>query len=39
MLQRLSSCEFEQLLDRGCNGVGVVEVRLRGLLTELERLL
>jgi hypothetical protein len=37
--QRLSSCEFEQLLDGGCNGVGVVEVRLRGLLTELERLL
>ena len=38
--QRLSSCEFEQLLDSGgCNGVGVVEVRLRRLLSELKRLL
>ena len=39
MLQRLFSCEFEQLLDGGCNGVGGVKVWLRRLLSELERLL
>ena len=35
MLQRLFSCEFEQLLD----GIGGVKVWLRRLLSELERLL
>ena len=39
MLLRLFSCEFEQLLDGGCNGVGGVKVWLRRLLHQLERLL
>ena len=39
MLQRLFSCEFEQLLDGGCSEVGGVKVWLRRLLSELERLL
>jgi hypothetical protein len=37
--QRLVNCEFWQLLNSGCNGVGGVKVWLRRLLSELERLL